>query len=219
MSRPDVPPYFRVSPRFWGDERVKKLIDDLKLLLLYIFTSPHRTIEGIFVLSVHYIVADLGWSARKVTKLLADLEQNGFIAFDPETDVMLIKNALKYQFPENPNQIKGAIRRIKDLPNSVLLKEFQGLVRKHCYRKGTSSDVQGFPYLLDQVLAQRFAQPLSQPPTLSPSPTQAQTTTPTLPRLAGDKEGDLSFFSLSEEEKREAAIRKRWPQYADVETK
>ena len=60
MGRPDVPPYFRVSPRFWGDERMKGLSDDLKLFALYLLTSPHRTIESIFPLPVHYMVADLG---------------------------------------------------------------------------------------------------------------------------------------------------------------
>lgn len=39
---------------------MKGLSDDLKLFALYLLTSPHRTIESIFPLPVHYMVADLG---------------------------------------------------------------------------------------------------------------------------------------------------------------
>lgn len=222
MSRPDTPPYFRVAPRFWGDERVKGWSDDTRLFSVYCITSPHRTLEGIFICPVHYMVADLGWTAKKVGAQLAILETSGFLKFDSATSLLLIRNALKYQFPENPNQIKGAIRRIKDLPNSPLLQEFQELVRKYCYRKGAGSDVQGFPYLLDQALSERFpqqlAQPLGQSLTLSPSQaqTKTQTQTPTPTRRNGVEEG-TSFFSLSgEEREKESGILARYPFLAET---
>jgi hypothetical protein len=217
MSRPDVPPYFRTSPRFWGDERVREWSDDTKLLCLYLFTSPHRTIESLFPLPVHYIVADMKWTARKVKQHLAILTENRCIAVDSSTDLILIRNALKYQFPENPNQIKGAIRRIKDLPDSPLLQEFQVLVRKYCYRKGVGAEVQGFPEQLDQVLTERFKQPLTKP--LSPSQAQAQAQATTLPltRRNGAKEGgeDL-LLSQSEEERKETNLRKTHPHLSEV---
>jgi hypothetical protein len=217
VSRPDVPPYFRTSPRLWGDERVREWSDDTKLLWLYLLTSPHRTIESLFPLPVHYIVADLKWTARKVTQHLSILTENRCIAVDSSTDLILIRNALKYQFPENPNQIKGAIRRIKDLPNSLLLQEFQVLVRKYCYRKGVSAEVQGFPEQLDQVLMERLKQPLTKPLTLSPSQAQAQTTTLSPTRLAGDGEPECLLPQVeSEEERKEYETRKRFPYLAQT---
>lgn len=48
MGRLDVPKYFRVSGRFWFDERAAKSQDDLKLFALYLLTNQHRTIEGDF---------------------------------------------------------------------------------------------------------------------------------------------------------------------------
>ncbi len=158
MSRPDVPRYYRVSTRFWDDEKSRAWPRDVKLLALYLLTCRHRTLEGIFVLPLSYVGEDLHWNGKKLSKLIAVLTENQFLRYDPETRVMLIRNALRYQAPESANVVTGAIRRIKDLPKSPLLEEFLALAKLHCSRQGGSE----FPRKFYEELERALGQPLEQ---------------------------------------------------------
>ncbi len=151
MARPDVPRYYRVSTRFWTDERSSKWPRDVQYLALFLLTCRHRELEGIFVLPLHHITADLHLTVKKVKKCIGVLTENGFLRYDPATKVMLIRNALKYQCPESENVIKGAIRRIVDLPQSPLLIEFLGLAKLHCNREGASDFAKDFYVRLERA--------------------------------------------------------------------
>lgn len=160
MGRLDVPKYFRVSGRFWFDERAAKWPDDLKLFALYLLTNQHRTMEGIFVLPVPYMAADLRWPTKKIDQMMTALRDEEFISYDSDTNTILIRNALKYQSPENPNQSEACLRRIKELPKSAIIRQFQMVARKHCYRKGASTSAQAFSQLLDKLLLEHFHEQL-----------------------------------------------------------
>jgi hypothetical protein len=122
----------------------------MKLFALYLLTNKHRNLEGFFVLPPEYMAADLRWPVRRVKGMLAELEKVGFIRFDHRTNIMLIKNALRYQQPENANVQKGVLSRVRNLPdNQEMLYEFIGLARFHCARKGLSVFAQGLPDLLE----------------------------------------------------------------------
>lgn len=194
-TRTDTPRYYRGSPTFWRDEVVVTWNDDEKLLALYILFTPHRNPEGIFYLPLSYISADLRWTLRKVQKAINKLITDRFIFFDAKTNLMLIRNALKYQVPENPNQAESVMRRVKELPSSPLLQEFLELAKLHCYRKGAGSAAQAFCVRLAEVLAQRLPQELpqglSEPLTLSETPTltkNKQTLNRQAPALARELE-------------------------------
>jgi hypothetical protein len=151
LPRPDVPRYFRVACHFWPDEKVITWSDSLKLLALYLLTTKHRTLEGFFVLPPQYIAADIGWPLRRVKDMLAKFEEDGFIRFDEKTNLVLLRNALKYQQPDSKNVQKAVIARIRNLPdNQELLTEFLSLARLHCLRSGLSPYAQGLPALLEQ---------------------------------------------------------------------
>ena len=117
VSDDTTPIYFRVSPAIW---RARTWTDDMRLLACYLLTSPHRTLEGLFILPKGYICADLRWSAERLAEPFAGLTADGFIAYDEAAEVCLIVKALKYQRPENPNMDKAAIRRLVTVPASSL---------------------------------------------------------------------------------------------------
>jgi hypothetical protein len=117
VSDDTTPIYFRVSPAIW---RARTWTDDMRLLACYLLTSPHRTLEGLFILPRGYICADLKWSAERLAEPFAGLTADGFIAYDETAEVCLIRKALKYQRPENPNMDKAAIRRLVTVPASSL---------------------------------------------------------------------------------------------------
>ena len=159
MSRPDVPRYYRISTRFWDDEKSRVWPRDVKLLALYLLTCRHRTLEGIFFLPLSYVREDLAWNSKKLSKMMAVLTANQFLRYDPETRVMLIRNALRYQAPESQNVVTGAIRRIRDLPKSPLLEEFLGLAKLHCSRQGASEYACKFYDELERALGRSLEQP------------------------------------------------------------
>ena len=66
--------YWRVTPAFWGDEKVAGWNDDTRLLALYLLTCEHRTLEGLFRLPKGYIMADDLW--RKFFDQMDGLRNN-----------------------------------------------------------------------------------------------------------------------------------------------
>ena len=123
--------YHKVSPRFWTDEKVLRWNDDEKMLALYLLTCPHRTTEGLFRLPKLYMAADLGWSAERLEKPFAKLIGDGFMKYDEAVSIVLLCNALKYQKPENPNQRKGALSKLEELPATPLLWDLVELAEQY----------------------------------------------------------------------------------------
>lgn len=180
--------YWRVSPKFWSDPKVLGWDDDTKFLAVYILTCPHRTAEGLFRLPKRYILADLEWSQERLAKPFRQLLADGFIEYDAANSVCLIAKALKYQSPQNLNQVKAAIRHLDNLPPSPLQSQFKQLAERFSER------------LLER-LPEGFGDPLAltQPPT----PPQKETPKTAAPfekfwdayprhRRTGDKGGGAS---------------------------
>lgn len=169
--------YHKVSPRFWIDEKRIEWSDDATLLALYLQTCPHRRTEGLYRLPKQYVVADLNWSAERLAEPFAQLLRDRFISYDDRVSVVLLRNALKYSPPENPNQDTSAIRAIEELPETPLLQEFIQLAERFTER-------------FAKRLAERFGQPLTltqaqpQPLTLS-----SEIPAPDLPNLKRERKG------------------------------
>lgn len=152
--RPDVPRYYRIACHFWDDELVRTWSDSMKQFFAYLITCKHRNLEGFFVLPPQYIAADLGWPLRRVNEMVAKLQEIDRIRFDPKTNLLLIRNALRYQQPESTNVLKAIISRVRRLPdNQAMLREFIELARFHCLRPGIHAHAQALPPLLEKELS------------------------------------------------------------------
>lgn len=152
-----APAYYRVSPKFWAD--TEEWSDDARLLALYLLTCPHRTTEGLFRLTTRYMAFDLGWAEERLAEPLAQLLAEGFIERDEERSLVLIVNAMKYQAPQNPNQVKHALRKLEEIPrSSPLTSTFKRLAQQFCER-----------------LAERLPEGFGESPAPSQAPTQTQT--------------------------------------------
>lgn len=149
----DGPRYFRVSPKFWADSAAWS--DDAKILSLYLLTCPHRATEGLYRLPKAYAQADLGWAREAFDKAFDELLAVGFISYDDDAQVVLIRKALKYQAPENDNQARGAIKSLAELPETRLWPEFRQLAERYSER-------------LSKRLAEAFGEQYGNPHLTSP---------------------------------------------------
>ncbi len=217
MSRPVVARYSRISARFWTDEKSSTWPDRVKLGALYILTCPHRHLEGIFKLPPQYACADLHWNQKTWNSVLSNLQEYGFLKWDSRTQVVLVVNALRYQAPENPNQTAAALQRIKELPDTYLLKEFCALALDHCYRKGATAAAQGFAELLRQQLQERLGKqlvPLNLNLKSEPKPeTKSESESGT-----GRREAERMVGTNGKEDAREAFIINRNPHLLETES-
>jgi len=148
--------YYRVSPSVWREFRV----DDERVMALYLLTCEHRTTEGLFLLPLGYVSADLGWTDRRTRKAFAAVEAAGMVRYDADVSVCFIAKALKQQSPANPNQVKSALKKLVALPPTPLFDALLASAREHA---------KPFSLALVQAFPERFGEPLGEP-LAEPSP-------------------------------------------------
>lgn len=131
MSAPReiVPKFYRVSPRYWMK---RTWSDDARLLGLYLLTSPHRNLEGLFWCPRAYMSGDLQWLPERLAQPLAELRADGFLKYDDAGEVALLPKALKYNRPANPNMITAILRAIMTVPETSLDADFLASAEKYC---------------------------------------------------------------------------------------
>jgi hypothetical protein len=172
--------YFRVGPAIWDEA----WDDDTRYVAFYVLTCRHRTTEGLFRLPLEYAIADTGWSPERFREAFDKLLADGFIDYDSAARVCLIVKALEWQAPDNPNQVKAAMKLIEPLPATYLLVEFIRLADRYCER-------------LAQALAERFPEPfreattqgMGESPSPAPSPSQSPPGPPKGVNSNGSDEG------------------------------
>ena len=121
--------YSRISARFWVD--TKGWSERNRLVVLYLLTNPHSTMEGLYYLPIGYLCADLGLTPKQAHAALKFIGQAGVVSYDPAAEVAFVRKALKHGAPSAPNHITGAINRLKGVPWSPLWHEFAIACESH----------------------------------------------------------------------------------------
>lgn len=116
--------FYPVSPLFWTDRKVLTWGEQTRYLALYLLTTEHRNLEGLYRLPLAYIQADLNWSRETVDQQMSHLIDDGFVKYDADTSVVFLPNALKYHQPGSANQLQGAINALQQVPDTTLWGEF-----------------------------------------------------------------------------------------------
>lgn len=122
--------YTRVESKFWQDEKMRAVSDDARYLMLYFLTSPHRNILGFYFMPSPYACFDLGWNEERFRKALQELLQAGTVKYDTRTHMVLILNYLKHNPLENPNQVKSAVEKLDEMPQTPLFHDFLTIVEQ-----------------------------------------------------------------------------------------
>lgn len=121
--------YSKIESRFWQDEKIRTLSTEAKLIFLYLLSCPHRNMLGLFYLPIAYVSHDLGMPFETLSKGFQELLDKGLISLDNDNHMVFIRHFLRYNPLENKNQVKGAINKLKELPNTPLLAELYEFVK------------------------------------------------------------------------------------------
>ncbi len=125
--------YYRITPRFWQDTDIRnEWTEDMRFLAIYLMTSPHRNMVGLFYCPLCYIENDLQWQSKRLRVAFDALSIADFIRYDERAQVIFIVNGLKHDSPSTGKQVEGAIKVLRGLPFTHLLKDLLDAAEVQC---------------------------------------------------------------------------------------
>jgi hypothetical protein len=114
--------YGKVHTAVWASDTIRALSDDGKMLAMYLMTSPHSTIAGVFHLPDGYVCEDIRWSLERVIEGFKELFREGFANRCETTKWVWVNKHLDWNPPENPNQRKSAAKVAQSVPDKCCWK-------------------------------------------------------------------------------------------------
>lgn len=122
--------YRKVDPRIWNDRKFRPLSDDAKLVLFFLLTNPSLTAVGAMRGTIPGMAAEMAWDQKRFQKAFGELSKNGMANHDETACFVGLPNFLKYNRPDNPNQLKAWLGAWDMLPECPLKDQlFQRLRR------------------------------------------------------------------------------------------
>jgi uncharacterized phage protein (TIGR02220 family) len=124
--------YSKVGPQFWtGDtgKAIRKLgSPEARIVAMYLITSPHANMLGLYHCPLAYISHDTGIPIEGASKALASLSEVGFCQFDEASEYVWVFEMARFQIAESLEvkdlRCKGIAKEYAALSNNRFLKEF-----------------------------------------------------------------------------------------------
>lgn len=114
----------QVDIRTYGDTKFLALSPPKpcgRYLWLYLLTGPHTTpLPGISVIGEAALAEAIGWPLTGFRRAFAEIEKQGMVKSDWRARVVVLPNAIEYNWPENPNIIRGWARYWDSVPECQL---------------------------------------------------------------------------------------------------
>ena len=135
--------YGSISPRFWIGETGKLLRGDpeAQVLALYLMTSPHANMIGIFHCPILYMAHETGLSLEGASKALTRLIQAGFCTYDEPSETVFVIRMAAHQIGErlkaDDKRVLGVRREVDRIQVQALREKFVDLYAEsfHLERK------------------------------------------------------------------------------------
>ena len=141
--------YRTLDAALWTDPKVRRLTPESRLVFVYLITSPHSHVSGIYYLPSVLIPVETGLNQVQVQAALKELtappptdrrghrrnhrqtagtEQNrgesyGLVLWDQEAETVWIRNALRYQ-GRGEKVLRAVANHVKSLRSAVLVPKF-----------------------------------------------------------------------------------------------
>jgi hypothetical protein len=123
--------YATVSPRFWTGETGRALRAegrDVQLLALYLITSPHANMIGLYYLPLPLAGHEIGMDLVEVTAAMHGAEEAGFCQYDWEGAVVFVPEMARHQLGaalgKGDKRRKGVVSMLLALTDSPLAVAF-----------------------------------------------------------------------------------------------
>jgi uncharacterized phage protein (TIGR02220 family) len=108
----------KVHTSFWTSTTVRDMSEDGRTLAIYLLTSPHGTIAGVFRLPDGYACDDMKWETPRVRQAFAELQKHRFAWRCEATSWVWVIDHFKWNPLENPNQKKAASKVANQVPHA-----------------------------------------------------------------------------------------------------
>jgi hypothetical protein len=144
--------YGQISPQFWIGETGKLLRGDpgAQVLAIYLMTSPHSTMTGVFHCPVLYMAHETGLGMEGASKALKRLLEVGFCEYDGASECIFVVRMAAYQIAESlkpgDNRVLGLKKEVAKMTVPLLRDRFLvvygeafGLVEKAQEKKPLTS--------------------------------------------------------------------------------
>lgn len=118
MDRTIVPTNFGSWPK------IKGLIPDHKLILLFLWQNPSLSASGCYFLDLDVFAAFVGFDKRVMEQAIKDFEEKKLIKFDWETSEVLIFDWWRFHKCESPQQISVIQKSVDKIQSESLKNEF-----------------------------------------------------------------------------------------------
>lgn len=129
--------YSKISTKFWISQKSKGIKDlpiETRLVAIYLMSSPHSSMIGIYYLPIALMAHDTGISIESASCAIEQLVEAGFCQYDFDMGyVWVIEMAYQEmgsQLKETDNRIKGIEETLQSLPPLCFMEDFFTLYGK-----------------------------------------------------------------------------------------
>ena len=125
--------YGVVSPKFWigGTGKALRGNPSAQIVALYLMTSPHANMIGVFYCPLDTIAKETGITLEGASEALRSLIEADFCRFDPETEEVFVVRMAAYQIGEalepKDNRCKGVARELERVMSARLQSDFRAI--------------------------------------------------------------------------------------------
>lgn len=126
--------YAKISPAFWTGQTGRKLRSlgpECQLLGLYLITTHHANMIGLYYLPLAYVHADTGISLEGACKGLARLTEAGFCLYDSESEWVFVVEMARFQVLKDGEPLAaldkrtvGIQKEYRNMPENPFLLHF-----------------------------------------------------------------------------------------------
>lgn len=129
--------YGKVSPKFWIGPTGKALRKhglEAQLVALYLLTSPHANMLGLYYLPKAFIAHETGLGFEGASKGLQGCINAGFCCYDDESEMVWVMEMARFQIADKLQgkdlRIKGVQNEYESLPANPYLGRFYAMYAK-----------------------------------------------------------------------------------------
>ena len=123
--------YGKVSPQFWVGKTGKALRGDLpaQILALYLMTSPHANMIGIYYCPIEYMAKETGLSIEGASKALRSLISADFCTYETDDELIFVHAFAEHQIGESlkagDKRVIGVINELEKVPKNQCWRGFR----------------------------------------------------------------------------------------------